>query len=303
MSPDAPRGALPAETRGMPADLERAIAELGPEPRRCIVCAGASFARLFHRSGKWFWRCEGCTLVFVHDIYPEFAVDTAHLDGTYVLDRMEVAGPRKLAKYDALLATLAPWRRTGRLLEVGCGQGLFLARAQERGWDVQGVEILAPVAERARERGLAVYLGTLEEAGLPADAFDAVVMREVIEHVVDPVALLRETRRVLRPSGVAALETGNARSWSARLRGAGWAYYRFGGHLHIRFWSPSSGAALARAAGFARADAATSGFAFREAEEMRGRWYKPLAKLAQGPLSTLARAAGAGHRLTLLLEK
>src|SRR5688572_2104297 len=247
MPPARDPAALPtALSRSIaPADVGRAMAELGPEPRRCLVCAGARFARLFRRSEKWFWRCEGCRLVFVHDIYPEFVADTAHLSGTYVFDRLEQADGKKLAKFDQLLARFESRRKLGRLLEVGCGQGLFLERARALGWQAQGVEILAPVAERARERGLEVFLGTLAEARLPEAGFDVVVMREVIEHVVEPVPLLRECARVLRPGGVAALQTGNAASWAARVRGARWAYYRFGGHLHIRFYSPAAARALA----------------------------------------------------------
>jgi len=301
LRPSEASGGLSA--RIAPADLARAIEALGPEPRQCLVCSGARFERLFRRSEKWFWRCRDCELVFVHDIYPEFVEDTGHLEGTYVFDRLDVAGPKKLAKYDRFLELLEPARASGRLLEVGCGQGLFLERARQRGWQASGVEILEPVALRARERGLEVFLGTLPEARLPAESFDVVVMREVIEHVVEPVALLREVQRVLRPGGLAALGTGNARSWAARLRGERWAYYRFGGHMHIRFYSPASAAALGRASGFASVRCLTSGFAFLEAEELRGRWYKPLLKLAQAPLSPLASAAGAGHRLVMLLRK
>ncbi len=298
----------PAEARALsgrlaPADLARAIAELGPEPRTCFVCGGTRFERRFQRAGKWFWRCASCTLVFVHDIYPEFVEDTAHLGQTYVLDRLDVAGPRKVVKYDRFLARLERHKQLGRLLEVGCGQGLFLERARELGWQVQGVDVLAPVAARARERGLEVFLGTLDEVRFPAASFDVLVMREVIEHIVDPVPLLREAARVLRPGGVAALGTGNAGSWAARLRGARWPYYCFGGHMHIRFYAPRSAAALAQAAGFARVRCLTSGFAFRENEELRGRWYRPLLKLAQAPLSPLATAAGAGHRLVMEFEK
>jgi SAM-dependent methyltransferase len=298
----APTAAAGLSAHLAPPDLAAAIAALGPEPTRCLVCGTGAFERLFRRSEKWFWRCCACQLVFVHDIYPEFVLDTEHLERTYVFDRVEEASEKARAKFDAFLAPLARARRLGKLLEVGCGQGQFLARARELGWQVAGVEILRPVAERARERGLEVFHGTLLEAQLAPASLDVVVMREVIEHVVDPVSLMREVARVLRPGGMAALGTGNAASWAARLRGARWPYYRFGGHLHIRFWSPASAAALARAAGFARVTCHTSGFAFREAEELRGRWHKPLVKLAQGPLSTLATALGVGHRLVMHFE-
>ena len=286
-----------------PPDIEAAMRALGSEPAHCLLCGGTQFDRLFQRSAKWFWLCRACELVFVHDIYPEFARDTEHLQESYVFDDLEHAGPKKLRKYDEFLVPLEVHRRLNRLLEVGCGQGLFLERAREMSWEVQGVELLPPVAERARERGLAVFTGELVAAAFPAGHFDVVVMREVIEHIVDPVALLREIARVLRPGGVATLGTGNARSWAARLRGARWSYYRFGGHMHIRFYSPRAAAALARASGFSRVEARTSGFAFLEAEEMRGRWYKPLLKLAQAPLSPLARLSGRGHRLVMTLYK
>ncbi len=286
-----------------PADMQRAVAELGSEPARCILCAGSVFERLFRRAGKWFWRCGSCELVFVHDIYPEFAQDTAHLETTYELETLQRADAGKRRKFDLTLRALAPHRRLNRLLEVGCGQGLFLEHARGAGWQVQGVDILTPVAELARSRGLAVFAGELAQARFPDGSFDAVTMSEVIEHVVDPVSLMKEVARVLRPGGVAVLGTGNAGSWAARVRGGRWSYYRFGGHLHIRFYSPRSAAALARAAGFDSVECRTRGFAFLEAAELRRRWYKPLLKLAQAPLSTLATAAGAGHRLVMTFHR
>ena len=286
-----------------PADMARALAELGSEPRRCLVCGGGSFERLFTRAGKWFWSCRTCELVFVHDIYPEFAADTGHLEETYDFGKLQQADPKKGRKFAAFLRTLEPFRRTNELLEVGCGQGLFLEHARAAGWQVQGVDVLPPVCELARARGLLVFTGELRDAGLGAGRFDVVTMSEVIEHIVDPVPLMREILRVLRPGGVAVLGTGNARSWAARVRRERWSYYRFGGHLHIRFYSPRSAEALARAAGFESVACKTRGFAFLEAEEMRGLWYKPLVKLAQAPLSTLATAAGAGHRLVMTFRK
>ena len=269
-----------------------------------MLCAGTSFARLFERSDKWFWRCEGCDLVFVHDIYPEFIDDTQHLDETYHFDRVAVAKPSNARRYAELLDEFARERELNRLLEVGCGQGLFLEQCRNAGWGVRGVDVLPPVAEIARsERGLEVHTGELHGAEFPDESFDVCFMSEVIEHIVDPVRLMREIHRVLRPGGIALLGTGNAHSWSARWRGPKWAYYRFGGHLHIRFYSPRAAEALAGAAGFESVTSHTRSFAFLEADEMRGKWYKPFAKIAQGVISAFAGPLGAGHRLRMKFRR
>jgi len=285
-------------------NLDKAVTELGSEPTRCLLCDGERFERLFRRSGKWFWVCRGCELVFVHDIYPEFVTDTDHLEEAYSFGALREADDRKRRKFDRVLEDFEPYRKLGRLLDVGCNEGLFLDHARRRGWEVAGVEILEPVAEIARrERGLDVRTGELFEAAFSDACFDVVFMSEVIEHVVHPVPLLQEIHRVLRPGGGAIIGTDNARSWAARLMGKRWSYYRFGGHGHIRYYSPKAAEALARRAGFARTRCRTHGFSFLEAEELRGRWYKPLVKITQGLISPLAGPLGKGHRLVMILDR
>jgi len=287
-----------------PEDMRRRIAELGAAPERCPVCAAAGPRKRFHKAGKWFWTCAACELVFVHDIYPEFVEDTGHLEGTYRFDRVQPVQPKHVREFSRLMAEIEPYRSTNRLLEVGCGQGLMLAHARDTGWEACGLDVLPEVVRFARDaRGLDVRCGELAGAGFARESFDVVYMSEVIEHIVDPVALMRDVHDVLRPGGVAILKTGNARSWAARLRGRSWAYYRFGGHLHIRFYGPASARALARAAGFASVRCTTRGFAFAESREIKGRWYRPFAQLAQGVISPLAGPLGQGHRLRMRFHK
>jgi SAM-dependent methyltransferase len=290
------------------SELERRAAELGPEPAACPVCTSPSPDKLFFRDEKWFWSCGNCELQWVHDIYPEFVTAVDYLDEPTRYDPNRGPKPSQLTDYARLLKSFEPYhssdRDRGRLLEVGCSVGLFLATARDAGWDTAGVEILPEPAEAARaDRGLDVHTGDLIEARFPDAAFDIVYSNEVIEHVVDPLELMREVARVLRPGGLAVIRTGNARSWSARLRGKGWQYYHFGGHDHIRYWSPRAGRALAEATGFELLAAQTRGFAFRESREMRGRWYKPLVTIAQALVSPIAGPVGAGHRLTLRMRR
>lgn len=73
-----------------------------------------------------------------------------------------------------------------RLLEIGCGNGRFLASFRELGWEVVGLEPDPDAARIAREKfGIEVYQETLEKAELPEASFDAVIMWHVIEHIPD----------------------------------------------------------------------------------------------------------------------
>lgn len=111
----------------------------------------------------------------------------------------------------------------GRLLDVGCGNGQFLAKMRALGWDVVGVETDPKAVSVAREEyGLEVNQGTVEEAGFPTESFDAVTMNHVIEHLPDPVNTLRECRRLLKPAGRLVVITPNIRSLGSRLFGRAW---------------------------------------------------------------------------------
>ncbi len=105
----------------------------------------------------------------------------------------------------------------GRLLDVGCGLG-FLLSGLKAGWDRHGVEVSAFAAEHARAHGH-IHLGPIEEAGYADEHFDVVVIHHVIEHLEDPIGMLKELRRVLKPDGWLILGTPDFDSGAARRFG------------------------------------------------------------------------------------
>jgi SAM-dependent methyltransferase len=123
----------------------------------------------------------------------------------------------------------------GRLLDVGCATGVFLNGMRRTGkWEVFGVEPNASAADYARRRfGIEVHTGMLREAGYPDEHFDVVSLWHVIEHVLEPVADLREVRRILKPNGLLVLTTPNLDSFDARLFGRFWAGLETPRHLFV----------------------------------------------------------------------
>ncbi|MGH7446217.1 MAG: class I SAM-dependent methyltransferase, partial [Longimicrobiales bacterium] len=132
------------------------------------------------------------------------------------------------------LAMFLPAVTAGRLLDVGCGNGVFGARMRSLGWDVTCVEPDAHAAARARDVfGLTVYSGTLESTALPSGSFDAIALGHVIEHVPDPVATLAECRRLLKPGGLLVAITPNIRSLGRRVFGRHWLHWDVPPHRYL----------------------------------------------------------------------
>lgn len=124
-------------------------------------------------------------------------------------------------------------RPGARLLEIGCGSGDQLEFLQGLGWQVEGLDVDPVAAEVASARGLKVHVGSLEKQCFAAGQFDAIVSSHVIEHVHDPIGLLRECKRILSPVGRLVLITPNTASWFHKWFGASWLALDSPRHLHL----------------------------------------------------------------------
>lgn len=105
-----------------------------------------------------------------------------------------------------------PSPEKNRLLDVGCGNGDFMARAKTAGWEVTGVDFDPKAVATSRSRGLNTLQGDLASQGFPPESFDVVTLSNVIEHVHDPHGLIREISKILRPRGRLWVATPNTAS-------------------------------------------------------------------------------------------
>ncbi len=109
-----------------------------------------------------------------------------------------------------------------KLLDVGCGNGDFLARARWQGWDVHGIDFDEAALAHAREAGISITHGAIELGTFAPNSFDAITSHQVIEHMHAPVAFLQALYAWLKPGGRVWLGTPNIASSLYREFGADW---------------------------------------------------------------------------------
>lgn len=146
--------------------------------------------------------------------------------------------------------------RGSTVLDVGCGNGEFLAQAQRAGWRALGVDADPQAIASCRCAGFDAHAGTIE--AVEAAELDAITFGHVLEHLHDPRAALRRAHELLRPGGLLWIATPNVDAAGHRRFGGGWLGLDAPRHLVV--FSRRALADAVAAAGFDVVDSPTASF-------------------------------------------
>lgn len=139
----------------------------------------------------------------------------------------------RILQFADILNELSCWTSAGRLLDVGAGAGMLVEQALSLGFGAQGIEPSEWMAMQAEKRGLPVIAGVLPDQRVEGP-YQAITLLDVIEHVVDPSALLTEIHMLLEDGGYLLLTTPDVSSFAARVFGKRWWHFRV---AHISYFS------------------------------------------------------------------
>lgn len=175
----------------------------------CILCHASDFRIIHQKDQGQYLRCLNCGLVCLHP-KPSPQTLMKNYQNYLPLQPEEITRWQMMMKpvIDKSAGLIESRTRVGRgrLLDIGCGYGFFLQEMQSRGWQVEGIEISGPGRRYVRDKSdIRVHSQPLEDLALPENSFDVVTLFYVIEHVLDPLRLLREVKRVLKPDGFVLL--------------------------------------------------------------------------------------------------
>ena len=120
----------------------------------------------------------------------------------------------------------------GKLLDVGCGDGLFINELKSLGWFVYGLEIDQGAVKRAQSSGLDVYCGRFEDFDFNSHKYDVVRLWHVLEHFKNPNFNLRKILSILKPDGQIILGIPNVNSLYSRIFKQDWSGLDVPRHLY-----------------------------------------------------------------------
>ena len=192
-------------------------------------------------------KCSKCGLIYAHPRPSATALRASYARMVDPLYLAEEQG-RRLSTH-SILNELQRFKKSGRLLDIGCSTGLLLDEAHKREWEVYGVELSGWAVDYARNKlGLAnIFQGTLEEAAYPSNYFDAAVLQDAIEHLEDPKGTLIEIRRILKPDGLICINTPDIGSLVSKILRARWWGVK---QAHFYYFTRMSLHTMLDAAGF-----------------------------------------------------
>lgn len=200
------------------ATLEQSPSTIARRIASCPLCRSAEVRTRFQLRGYSVVRCTACGFQFNADFVGGGA-ESGTFSEDYYRQQQQAAFAKQFADfrhdpstpvYLQRLAFIERHVRPGRILDVGCGLGVFLRLAGERGWQTQGVELSQFAARFAREtHGLEIHNGMLADFSAPDGSFDVVTFWDSIEHVAQPREDFEKAVRLLRPGGLLLFTTDN----------------------------------------------------------------------------------------------
>jgi 2-polyprenyl-3-methyl-5-hydroxy-6-metoxy-1,4-benzoquinol methylase len=207
------------------------MTETGPKLVKvpaCWVCGGTQMKRWWEEACDMTWqvdpvllsydkmkfglaRCEGCGFIQPEELPHE----TDFFDRLYSKDRGEEYSRSEAASTDrdfvfqTVLAGLGA-RVTGesrKLLDVGTADGRMMVAAIKAGWETSGIELNPAKAKFAAERtGRPVHSLNAKQFAATGELFDAIALSDVLEHIPEPMHVLKDLRKILRPGGWIAVK-------------------------------------------------------------------------------------------------
>jgi 2-polyprenyl-3-methyl-5-hydroxy-6-metoxy-1,4-benzoquinol methylase len=221
----------------------------------CNLCNNTNYTVVTEVNGQRLVRCTRCSLVYVNPRRSEDEISSQYKEHYHtqrvVTSRLttdsdiarEVASNEPRAREIIKLAGAK-----GKLLDIGCSAGFFIAQLKQRGWDAKGIDVSDWAAAFAREKhGVEVLKGNIDDIQVH-ERFDIITMYHTLEHLPSPLQTLQKVWGMLNDSGMLIVKGPNLASFDRLWFGKRWD--GFADRTHLYYFTPATYRALLEKSGF-----------------------------------------------------
>lgn len=196
--------------------------------QHCPNCNSQSFKSKKKYKSTFLVKCNSCHLVFTEKHIPDEELEIYYNKEYH---RNNVLSPITVKRYHELLDFFESYRKTNRILDIGCGCGFFLEIAKQRGWEVYGTEFTQNAIEICEEKGITMKKGSTSSSMFDAEYFDVVTSFEVIEHHQHQQTEMKAIKHFLRKGGLFYCTTPNFNAFERRILKSNYKIIKIPAHL------------------------------------------------------------------------
>ena len=224
-------------------------------PETCVLCGATDREILIEKNSWHVYRCSCCGLGFLDPRPSREDVENFYGEDYFTDQYDNGIDPntrdfRKRLNLEAhRIKFFKSLKRQGRVLDIGCGNGYFLAACRNNGYEVQGLDVSGWAIQYAAQKlGLSVISGELDEIELPHQSFDIITMWHFLEHTRDPHQTILKVRNWMKKDGIIIIDVPNYESTDARRNWINWVGWQL--PYHFYHFNPEALKTLVEKCGF-----------------------------------------------------
>ena len=231
---------------------------------QCTICNSSELTIMSDYKKAHLCQCNNCGFIFSKEIPTKETLDNHYRN--YGIN--QYLSPLTIKRYNQLLDKFEPYRKTNKILDIGCGIGYFLEEAKKRNWEVYGTEYSEESAKICETKGIKTHKGSLDSKTYRPEMFDIITSFEVIEHINNPQQELQQFHTIVRKGGLVYVTTPNFNSLLRyRLKSS---YNVITYPEHLSYYTPKTLTKVFIASGFSKQKIETTGISITRFKTSKG---------------------------------
>lgn len=232
---------------------------------KCILCESSKLKKHKHYyATDKLVVCNNCGMCFSENIPSEEELNAYYKVYSYENERYS---PITKQRYLTLMEEFEAYRKTNKILDIGCGSGYFLEVARSKAWEVYGTEYSEKAMELLQKKNITAHKGNLDAINYKDISFDIITSFEVLEHLAFPSEETIHAHHLLREGGLHYITCPNFKAISKSLSKEKWPIINYPEHLN--YFTPKTLHQFFKKQGFTKEKIFTSGISLMRLKQSK----------------------------------